>query len=86
MRRFVALAGFALVVFGAFSTQALAGTIEGTVRPIESAQEVEVCVGESPPGERCVVPRAESISTGEWPIRSSRERSHSSAMWKSFMQ
>jgi len=38
---------------------ASAGTVEGTVRPVLWAQEVEVCVAESPPGERCVVPEAD---------------------------
>jgi len=38
---------------------ASAGTVEGTVRPLEWAQEVEVCVAEIPPGEFCVVPAPE---------------------------
>jgi len=49
----------ALAVVGTNQGQALAGTIEGTVRPVEWAQEVEVCIAEPVPGERCMVPKAD---------------------------
>jgi hypothetical protein len=51
--------GCAFLAFGASAPRAFAGTVEGTVTPIEWAQEVEVCIAEVVPGERCVVPGAD---------------------------
>jgi hypothetical protein len=56
MRRLLYLLALSLVLLGPTVTRAAAGTVEGTVRPLEWAQEVEVCVAETPPGEFCVVP------------------------------
>ncbi len=59
MRRLLLIVACASVLFGAFSAQASAGIVEGTVEPLEAAQEVKVCVAEAVPGESCVVPKAD---------------------------
>jgi len=57
MRRALGLAVFTLAFLGAGSPPAFAGTIEGTVTPLDATQEVEVCLAEVPPGELCTVPK-----------------------------
>ena len=53
----------ALLLFAAWAAllpaTALAGQIEGTVRPIGSAPEIEVCVAGVSPPENCAVPAAD---------------------------
>jgi len=53
----------ALLLFAAWAAllpaTALAGQIEGTVRPIASAPEIEVCVAGVSPPENCAVPAAD---------------------------
>lgn len=52
---FVCLAG----LLGPTVPPAAAGTVEGTVTPIEWAQEVEVCVAQSQVSEICTAPQAD---------------------------
>lgn len=60
MRRLVCLASVALVLLSACGSTALAGTVEGTVTPVEWAQEVEVCVIiRGVVSEQCAVPEAD---------------------------
>jgi hypothetical protein len=62
MKRLVLLALCGLAVAVAAPSGALAlsptGTVKGTVTPLASAQEVEVCVVESQPSETCTSPTA----------------------------
>jgi Carboxypeptidase regulatory-like domain len=59
MRRMVLLAICGFSFLGASGGQALAGTVKGTVTPVQWAQEVEVCLAEAVPSERCVAPGAD---------------------------
>lgn len=59
MRRIPWAAICAFVLLGVGSPPVFAGTLEGTVTPLDAAQEVEVCIAELPPGARCVVPKAD---------------------------
>jgi hypothetical protein len=59
MRRQLLLVLCSLALFGSMIAEAAAGTVEGAVLPLSAAQEVEVCVAENPPGERCAIPTAD---------------------------
>ncbi len=74
MRSMLRLAGVlaALAVWGAATlpgaAEAAPGTVAGTVKPVEWAQEVEVCVAETPPSETCTVPKADGTYLMEVPL------------------
>lgn len=59
MKRSFCLAVVALAIFGVLASSALAGTVEGTVTPVEWAQEVEVCAIDVQVSEWCAVPGAD---------------------------
>jgi hypothetical protein len=59
MKRLVCLMAVASALFGVLESSAVAGTVEGTVTPVQWAQEVEVCAIGVEAYERCAVPKAD---------------------------
>jgi hypothetical protein len=73
MRRLIIVAACALALVAPAAAQAATGTVEGTVTPLEWAQEVEVCVVEALPSETCAEPTANgSYALFEVPLGGAR--------------
>lgn len=61
------------VLLGPACSEAAAGSVAGTVTPLEWAQEVEVCVAETQPSEMCAVPEPDgSYLLDELPLGPAR--------------